>query len=674
MKILIFIFGIALAATQEDNSPLWPKDFKLDNNQQITMYQPQVTTLDGDKVAARAAFRILENKKEVYGSFIMNGRSFVSKDDGLVTIQNIQVSDLQFPGGKTSEKALQTSLQNFFGNQKIEVSYQSLVNSRDMQIVESERPQLKNTPPKFVFTKRPSILIMISGDPVWAPQKGASEVERVSNTSALILHQKNKEYYIWALNKWFAAKNLNGPYSVSKDVSSKFVIIKDDLIKNKKVDPLEGKSPEGQQMFAPNETPLIIISTVPAELLQSSGEPEFQAVEGTGLLYMSNSPNSIFVDAKTQDYFVLVTGRWFKSKSLEGPWEYVSGTALPSDFKKIPATSPVAEVLVSVPGTSQAKEGVIVSSIPQMAQVKKDLKPQNIECDGTRAWQSIEGTNLSYATNCNTPIIKVTPSQFYTIQDGVWFVSNDGNAWNVAVAVPAQIYKIPASCPIYYVTYVHVYSVSGDYVTVGYTPGYHGTFVSADGTVVYGTGYVYPAYATTTVWYPAPATYGFGAGYGWGYSTGFFMGFAVGSFMYPWGWGGCCWHGSYINVTNVYHNWGTHSVIAGPGGHRVLVNTLPGGSSFYRGGGSRSIYTTHDGQVYRRTGAGSWERNVGPGTWTPVTQKNVSSLESLHQERLNGERRFQGMPSHGANEFRGGVLHGGGGMHAGGFHGGGFRR
>ena len=41
-----------------------------------------------------------------------------------------------------------------------------------------------------------------------------------------------------------------------------------------------------------------------------------------------------------------------------------------------------------------------------------------------------------------------------------------------------EIYTIPPSSSIYYVTYVKVYNSSPDVVYVGYTPGYYGTVVS----------------------------------------------------------------------------------------------------------------------------------------------------------------------------------------------------
>ena len=44
----------------------------------------------------------------------------------------------------------------------------------------------------------------------------------------------------------------------------------------------------------------------------------------------------------------------------------------------------------------------------------------------------------------------------------------------------AVIYTIPASSPLYYVTYVKIYEVTPTTVSVGYTPGYTGTVVTTE--------------------------------------------------------------------------------------------------------------------------------------------------------------------------------------------------
>ena len=131
----------------------------------------------------------------------------------------------------------------------------------------------------------------------------------------------------------------------------------------------------------------------------------------------------------------------------------------------------------------------------------------------------------------------------------------------MATSVPPVVYTIPPTSPLYYVTHVYVYGSTPQVVYTGYTPGYYGMVVTPSNLVVYGTGYVYPAWAGT-VWYPLPATYGaYAAGYGAGVFTGFAFGMPFGAIAAsaPWGWhGGCCWggwHGGYANV-NIYTRYG----------------------------------------------------------------------------------------------------------------------
>ena len=138
--------------------------------------------------------------------------------------------------------------------------------------------------------------------------------------------------------------------------------------------------------------------------------------------------------------------------------------------------------------------------------------------------------------NASVPVIRIDASSYYALQNGVWFVATSpAGPWVVATSVPSGIYTIPVSSPLHYVTYAYVYGATPDVVYTGYTPGYLGTVVAPGPVVVYGTGYVYPAWAGT-IWYPAPGTWGwspFDVGFGVDVFTGFAFGFALGPY---WGW------------------------------------------------------------------------------------------------------------------------------------------
>jgi hypothetical protein len=87
-------------------------------------------------------------------------------------------------------------------------------------------------------------------------------------------------------------------------------------------------------------------------------------------------------------------------------------------------------------------------------------------------------------------------------------------------------------------------------VTVGYTPGYHGTCVTRGSglVVVYGTGYRYHPWVRS-VWFGPPVTYGTGVSITYTPWTGWTVGFGFGWYWGPasvtcsWGWGPHPWWG-----------------------------------------------------------------------------------------------------------------------------------
>ena len=318
---------------------------------------------------------------------------------------------------------------------------------------------------------------------------------------------------------------------------------------------------------APATPPAMYVSTVPAELIETDGSPKMVQIEGTNLYQAQNSDDPIFLDGNTGLFYVLISGRWFMSPSLQdGPWQFVPAGTLPPDFAKIPQDNPRANVLVSVPGTPEAQEALIANSIPQTATVTCGPGDVDLDYDGAPQFTPIEGTDLSYAPNATLPVIQCAPDSYYSCQNGIWFNSAaPGGPWNVATVVPTAIYGIPVSCPLHYVTYCRIYNWTGNTVCEGYTPGYLGTVASEDGVVVFGTGYNYPGYIGGT-WLGNPCTYGCDAGFACGPDTSFAFGFGAGLFdsgrCHPW-WGPYRWGWKHdvnynhinLNHVNLFENW-----------------------------------------------------------------------------------------------------------------------
>ena len=235
----------------------------------------------------------------------------------------------------------------------------------------------------------------------------------------------------------------------------------------------------------------------------------------------------------------------------------------------------------------------------------------------------------------------------------MWFTATQiTGPWVIATSVPAVIYSIPASSPLHYVTYVRIYSYTPQVVYVGYTPGYLGTVVGPDGTVVYGTGYAYDPWIGS-VWYPAPLTYGIAAAPIYNPAVGFTFGFALGLATSAWAtpyWGGAYYHPGYWGApccgsatANVYRNWGTgvssgtRSWYAGGGnigtaGSGSYSNFRTGVSGNYAGYRNYNANTGVASQGFARTGTGpaggtgSVARSSSYDTYTG--QRNYNSSAS----------------------------------------------
>src|SRR6185436_2556644 len=361
-----------------------------------------------------------------------------------------------------------------------------------------------------------------------------TQLERIFNSRALILHDRSGKYYLHLFDGYMEAPSLTGPWSVAKNIPDDVKSAEKLAIKDKQVDLLAGQeNPDTKQKPSLKTTPIpeLHVVTVPTELILTQGEPQYAPLPPTQLLYVTNTLSHVFKLLTDQKTYVLLSGRWFRSDSFKGPWEYVSAKSLPQDFSNIPDDSAKENVKAAVPGTEQAEEAVIANTIPNTVKVdrQKARMDPRAQYDGSLQLRPIENTPLQYVVNCPVAVIQVDPTSWYASQNGVWFVAGAAEGpWTVATNVPPVIYSIPPSSPMHYVVYSRIYMYDPNYVWVGTTPGYYGAIVGADGVVVYGTGYSYPAYVGTTIYVSYPLTYGYGFYPCWTPWAGWAYGFGVG--------------------------------------------------------------------------------------------------------------------------------------------------
>jgi hypothetical protein len=568
----------ATVQKQQASEAAWPRTIT-SGTDTFLVYQPQVDKWDGNHIDLYSAVELKTGKDSGarYGVIWFSARTEVDKINRLVALDQVQLTKVSFPAAAEKEAELTALLQKKLPTVTKTISLDRLQAALEAAGEEIKGVEVKNDPPKVIIANQPSLLVLIDGTPQLSAIQ-TTKLQRVINTRAVLLFETDKKtYYLRVQDWWLQAKDLEGPWTYANKLPDDMKKAEEYVVNQAAGQTLQtedqaSKQPSLKEAGKKAEIPVVYVEFGPAELIETKGEPAYNAIPGTALEYVQNTNGNIFRLGGSQ-YYILISGRWFSGASLQGPWSFVAGSDLPPDFAKIPLDNPKSTVLASVPGTPQAKEALIANSIPQTASITRSEAKLTVQYDGEATFVPIQATSMSYAKNTSAPVIKVSDNNYYCVEAGVWFKApSPQGPWRVADSVPPEIYDIPPSSPIYYVTYVKVYGSTPEVVYTGYTPGYYGTVVSASTTtVVYGTGWYYPPYISPTVWYGWPYTYGVGAGFTYTTTSGWSFGFGYGYGYYPWyypwwgpmgyygygwypyyGWG--AWGGA--AVANVYGVWG----------------------------------------------------------------------------------------------------------------------
>ncbi len=647
----------------------WPMHVTASDGADVTIYQPQLESFQGDTLDGRAAVAVVpQNQQEpVFGAVWLQSRVETDRVSRTVRIVDVQVTKVLFPNsGSVSVQPLSDAVRQAILAQPIVLSLDHLLASVEaLNKEQSAAAALQTTPPAIIFRDHPAVLVPYDGTPRMV-QASDSGMMRVVNTPFFVaLDPSSKTYYLKGAGHWYAAPDPTGPFQFTSQVPSAISQLADQI---GYADP---------QQAVPDNVAAnldIVTATQPTELIWTDGQPQLSTIPGTQLLYWANTDSDIFVQIGTQQMFVLLSGRWFTAPNQNGPWTYVAPNQLPADFAKIPPDSPKANVLAQVAGTQAAQDAVADTYIPQTAAVDvNDFQQPTVSYDGTPDFEPIADTGCSYAVNTDDSVL-LTNGTYYCCSDAVWYQSgNPSGPWGLCRHVPAAIYTIPPSCPIYPVRFCYVYGSTDQAVYCGYTPGYVGCY-PFDGTVVYGTGYHYNALYHDH-YYARPTTFGFAAQYHaysghWGFTFGVAAGggdawIAGGAKTHSTAWFG---YGGYrpsmvrpghilnqavidannanaksahqrdVYVRNVYERRHDVHVEAAP----VAVTHAPSPQINARVPAvpedlrSNNVYVNPAGDVYRRTDSG-WEQRQG-NQWKPQQTQHAQNAPA---EPTRTENRAQ---------------------------------
>jgi len=553
-RIFSVFLGLSLllsAGTAMAQEMTWPRELDIASGV-VTVYQPQVDTLEGDVLYFRAAVSYKDDigSNPVFGAAWFESRVEIDRETRRVHMLDLTVTDMRFPeGSEHVHGELTEFIRLALPEWDLDISLDSLLTSLEASEKEiAAAANLNTDPPLIIYRDHPALLVYIDGDPILREIEN-SDYQAVINTPYPLIYDGRRYYYLNAARDvWYRAASATGPWEFDPNPPQQI---------SSMVDQEEAGEAADEAITADN-APEIVVSTEAAELIVTEGKPDFQPLVDD-LLVMKNSQSDIFMHVSAQDYYIVLSGRWFRAKSLDGPWTFNPADELPGAFNDIPVESKQADSRVYVAGTDEAREAVMDAQIPQTASVKKGTVDIEVSYDGDPRFDGIEGTSLAYGVNTASTVLK-SGSNYYLVEDAVWYISSGPTGpWNVAESRPEGVESIPSESPVYNVKYVYVYDSTPEVVYVGYTPGYTGNYVYHT-TIVYGTGWYYRPWISPYYYYPRVSTWGFHITYnpwtGWGFGL-------------SWGWGpfrvgfhaGGYWHR--------HHHWHhRHHGRWGPGGYR----------------------------------------------------------------------------------------------------------
>jgi hypothetical protein len=676
-------------ATSGSTDPGWPRQ-RTNEKGSLVYYQPQVDAWTNFKeLAFRMAFSLTpKGGKEIVGILELQAQTDVNVDDRSVVISNFKIKEVKLPGLDPAKASTVDQMVRSFlpPDHTVVMALDRLVASVEKTQAPAAVP-VQNDPPTIFVSNTPAILLNVDGEAVRA-DIAETNLGFVVNSNFPLFFEKEspKEYYLYTGQQWLKSASMEGGWAPVPKLPGDMTKVANDPKWAQMKKPILSPSAKGKP-------PTIFYSNKPAEVILFQGQPAYVQIPGTQLSYATNTDADLFIYNPTQDYYYLAAGRWFQAPNLKGPWTYTT-PHLPPDFANIPANNPAARVLVSVPGTEEAKDAVLLAQVPTTAVVDpKAAEQAKVTYSGNPEFKPIEGTSLEYATNTPDKVIKVGDVYYLCLQ-GVWFMSPSATGpWTTANSVPKEIYTIPPSSPVYNVTYVTQSTTSEGTVQSSYTAGYLGTFITgaAVGAILAsGTGYYYRPYygypvGGYPVYHPYACTYGVGAYGAYGTAHGVYGpygGAAAGAAYNPYTGTyarGATAYGPYGSQSvahaynpytgtsaathqgsNAYSSWGQSVVSNGnksaytqhysnangtvataqgsQGGKAAGASTKYGDTAAAKTS-SGNMYATHDGNVYKNTGSG----------WSSYNNGNWNSVNSSASSK-NAQEQKQSYQSSGANQ------------------------
>ena len=609
-------------------APGWPRQREA-NGHSLLMWKPQVDSWENHaRIAFRAAIAVRPAGKKDYVYGVVEVQADTQTDVGKRTVLATNVKrDVRFPNAPPDEAARLAGLVGEIMpiRESVEVPLDVVLAYVRSAPDQQRAVELNLDPPTIFYSAKPAVLVMFMGDPQLRPLEGTQLMFAINTNWDVLYDVTTAHYFLLDQDSWLTTPDpVKGPWVPARSLPKSFSALPNDPNWAEVKKRIPGKPA--------TRAPVVFVSKEPAEMILVDGEPAYSPVPGTKLLYVSNTSSVLFLHSGEGQYYYLVAGRWFRARKLSGPWSAATKD-LPPDFLRIPDDHPLAGVRTAVPGTEEAKDAILLASVPRTTEVKVGQPaPASVAYEGAPKFEPISNIGVSYAVNTPSDVF-VVDGQFYWVYQAVWYCgASPQGPWTVCTSVAPQIYQIPVSSPKYNVTYVYVYPSppQTQTVTVGYTAGYSGEYVAATGVLMFGVGMLAGAAIADSHYHYY--SYGTGAYYHYGQGGYYASAQAYGPYGSAGAWA------SYNPATGTYARGGYASGPSGSARWGSAYNPYTGGRA--AGGqvttpyGSRGGYAAYNpytgaysrgGYVSGQQGSAYAQSGYNPTTGTSGARAGVST-------------------------------------------------
>jgi hypothetical protein len=647
MRTLGFLLTLSVCASAAED---WPRLFTFEDGVRLVLHEPQVEAWEDFRTLDLRLVAGIELPSgnavvEALGVVRLRLRTTLDVPREVALLDRPEVREVSFPTlagdllGRAGEVVSETA---DFGSAEIRIS-DLLVAVEGKEADEAREVDIDTTPPALITSHQAAILIAFDGEPVFGPIEG-SDLEIALNTPSLLFRQAQTGWhYLFGWESWIKSRDLKaGKWVAAPKLPSAFGRLPDDDLWRELKKRMPGKPLKDE------EVPRVFVATEPTELLVSYGDPTFKPIEGTSLTYVDNTENDVFLNAADGLYYVLLSGRWFRTRGLGHPLEFCTQD-LPDAFSKIPPDHDAGRVLASVPGTKDAAEALAASRLLRQATVRRGEIELEVGYTGAPSFTPIPGTKVQFAENTDLDVFAVE-GRYLCCSDGVWFeAAAPKGAWKLCDAVPEAIYSIPAKHAAYNVTFVRVVGSTPESVTYAYANGYFGSY-GHGGVVVWGTGWRHPwsvdywrqGWANRSFWLERWQREEF---HSWHRSLTYGQGrwFDQVAGVYRVGYDAMAHAKVRVHRGQAYRTWRDKAVLPAEARERSEpkpeVKARPKPRVVKN---AADLYAGPDGQVYKRA-HGSWYKQKKDGSWVhlsgrPVLKEDVERMRKLEKARAERER------------------------------------